>query len=100
LAPWRCQRQRQVDGDGRLADAALAGGDRDDVLGALEQRLVAGRRRCAVTTSGTTVTRRAPAALSAVSMRFASSRRSACGYAWVGSSTLTSTSAPSISQPA
>ena len=45
LAPCRCEREREVDRDRRLADAALAGGDRDDVLGALEHRLVARRRQ-------------------------------------------------------
>ena len=92
------QREREVDRDRRLADAALAGRDRDDVLGALEHGLVARRRLNAVLTSAITVTRFAPRAFSAVSMRDCSSLRSVSGYACVGMSRRTSTSSPWISK--
>ena len=36
--PRDAQRDGQIHGDGRLADAALAGADRDDVLDALDGR--------------------------------------------------------------
>ncbi len=51
----------------------------------------------AVTTRGITVTRPAPLSRSAVSMREVSSRRIACGYAWVGRLTVTSASEPCTS---
>ena len=41
--PLACSAERQIDGDGRLADAALAAGDRDDVLDAGQGQAPAAR---------------------------------------------------------
>ena len=59
LRPMRLQAQRQIDGGGRLADAALAGGDRDHVLDAGDLDGVPRRRRAPAAAS---CRRRAPGA--------------------------------------